>query len=147
MKTVMKYQKQWGFTLIELMIVVAIVGILAAIAIPSYQNYVVRSKFTEVVNATAPFKSAVEICFQDTGSLTKCGTFGTNSIPVQPVTTPYLASLTLAATQSNATITATGTAAANNLTYILTSTVNANNQLIWAVDPSSTCIAAGACRQ
>lgn len=57
---------QKGFTLIELMIVVAIIGILAAVAIPSYQNYTLKAKYTEVINATAPFKLAVELCAQDT---------------------------------------------------------------------------------
>lgn len=56
-----------GFTLIELMIVVAIIGILAAIAIPAYQNYTKKAKFTEVVVATGPFKTAVELCIYDKG--------------------------------------------------------------------------------
>jgi type IV pilus assembly protein PilA len=56
-----------GFTLIELMIVVAIIGILAAVAIPSYQNYSRKAKFSEVIQATAPFKIAVELCLIDRG--------------------------------------------------------------------------------
>ncbi len=58
-------KSQKGFTLIELMIVVAIIGILAAIAVPAYQNYTLRARFTEVVNATASVKTGIEICVQD----------------------------------------------------------------------------------
>ncbi|MBY5981160.1 pilin [Ferrimonas balearica] len=57
-------RKQQGFTLIELMIVVAIVGILAAIALPAYSNYTKKAKFTEVVSATGAAKTAVEVCSQ-----------------------------------------------------------------------------------
>lgn len=53
---------QQGFTLIELMIVVAIIAILAAIAIPQYQNYVARSAVTRLVGETAAYKTAVEDC-------------------------------------------------------------------------------------
>ncbi len=63
---------QQGFTLIELMIVVAIIGILAAVAIPSYQNYTKKAKFTEVVNATSAFKTQVEICANELGSVATC---------------------------------------------------------------------------
>jgi type IV pilus assembly protein PilA len=55
-------KKQSGFTLIELMIVVAIVAILAAVALPRYKGYTNRAKFTEVVASIGPAKSAVETC-------------------------------------------------------------------------------------
>jgi type IV pilus assembly protein PilA len=78
----MKAQK--GFTLIELMIVVAIIGILAAIAIPQYQNYVARSQVSRVMEETASLKTAIETCILD-GRLTigaaagQCDPGGTGS--------------------------------------------------------------------
>jgi type IV pilus assembly protein PilA len=73
-------QAQKGFTLIELMIVVAIIGILAAVAVPAYQTYTNKAKFSEVVSATAPYKLGIETCYQEQGSLANC-TNGNNGVP------------------------------------------------------------------
>jgi len=66
---------QKGFTLIELMIVVAIVGILAAVALPAYQNYIKKAAYTEVTAGIAPVKTSIIVCLQQNGNdMTQCNT-------------------------------------------------------------------------
>ena len=102
---------QKGFTLIELMIVVAIIGILAAVAIPAYQDYTVRAKISEVVVAGAAAKSAISEGFQTNGmvgvaSAATAVSKGTAAAPVSK----YLQSIAAANT---GTITLTTTADAS----------------------------------
>ncbi len=73
-------KQQSGFTLIELMIVVAIIGILAAIAIPQYADYTQRTKLAGAVSGMATYKTTVALCIQDLGIETGCN-HNSNGIP------------------------------------------------------------------
>ncbi|MFQ2043793.1 prepilin-type N-terminal cleavage/methylation domain-containing protein [Aeromonas veronii] len=134
-------KKQSGFTLIELMIVVAIVAILAAVALPAYQNYTKKAKFTEIIAATGAAKTAVEICYSNLGTVTGC-TAGSNGVPANPSgATGLLASLTTA--DGVITATAVNTAPLAGETYVLTPAAT-NGKLVWSA--SGSCSTAGLCQ-
>lgn len=134
---------QSGFTLIELLIVVAIIGILAAIAVPSYQSYSSKAKFSEVVNATAPFKTGVEVCVNSGNAVADCdaGLLGV------PAALPSgLGSYVASVNVTDGVITAIGSGAAPlNSNIIMTPNATATSWDKAGSGGTSTCIAAGLC--
>lgn len=93
---------QKGFTLIELMIVVAIIGILAAVALPAYQDYTVRAKMSEVVGMLASAKTAASECILSEGDLASCDTEGEIGIDATDVASasPYVSAFAVAGTSA-----------------------------------------------
>ena len=117
---------QKGFTLIELMIVVAIIGILAAIAIPQYQNYIAKSQVSRVMGETSSLKTAVETCLLDGIAEADCQLGWTNSNLLGAVTPQTGLSVVLGVGVADSTITATFN---NNAASALK--VANKNQLRW----------------
>lgn len=145
---------QQGFTLIELMIVIAIIGILASVALPAYQTYTNKAKFSEIILATSNVKSAIEICGQTRAT---SASFGTVCIPggtsatgqasgvIDSGASGYVASV-LTTSGSATTVVATGLSqniGSANHTYTITGTLTAVGQVTWV--PSGSCEAAGWC--
>jgi len=128
-----------GFTLMELMIVIAIIGILAAVAVPQYGRYTQRAKYAEVVTQTTSYKTAVSLCAQETGALTTCTPGSFPGIPPNLGQQGSLQSLTTL----QGVISAVGTADVNDRTYILTPAVTPGAVVTWTV--SGSCITAGYC--
>jgi type IV pilus assembly protein PilA len=134
-------KSQNGFTLIELMIVVAIVGILAAVALPAYQNYSKKAKFSEVVAAATVVKTAVEICYQTIGSLASCDTAAEVDYTLADASAgQFVASVGITATTAAVVATAVSTNGLSSATVTLTPTPS-DGGLTWA----STCSVSALC--
>lgn len=129
--------KYRGFSLIELMIVVAILSILATLAIPSYQTYTERARFSEIINAVEPFKIAVALALQE-GVPIKQLKNGSYGIPEKNKAMKYIASIEV----KHGIITAMATKILKQATYILKPNKDGTEWLI-----EGTCIKLNLCQQ
>lgn len=128
-------KKSKGFSLIELMIVVSIIGILAMIAVPSYQQYTMRARFAEVITTADVYKTAITVALQEGMPLDDVND-GKYGIPSKPKSTKNLAYLRV----ERGVINAGATEAAGSATYILKPSSDGSS---WAV--GGTCLKMGFC--
>ncbi|OOF42543.1 prepilin-type N-terminal cleavage/methylation domain-containing protein [Rodentibacter trehalosifermentans] len=143
MKLISQAKLKKGFTLIELMIVIAIIAILATVAIPSYQNYTKKAAMSELLQAAAPFKSDVELCVYGTGVTTNCSG-GANGIAADITTAKgYVKSISTNA----GVITVAGNGTLDGIGYTLTANGDKSKGVTWstACTGDSSLFPAGFC--
>ena len=134
-------KQQQGFTLIELMIVVAIIGLIASFAFPAYNEHVMKTRFAEVNTISNTYKTAVALCFSQTNDLMACDA-GTNGIPGPAEATDNLAA---GMTVVDGVITMAGTQAAGGWVSVLVPNLSkSGGMLTWT--QNGNCLENGACK-
>ena len=123
------------------MIVIAIIGILAAVAVPQYGQYTKRAKFAEVVSMTSPVKTGVDVCLQTEQDTTACNTWGKIGVTQASVTgATNVNNAVLSEASGVISLTMTAVPALNSASYKIDGTYdNAANTMVWVVDNNSGC--------
>jgi type IV pilus assembly protein PilA len=116
---------QKGFTLIELMIVVAIIGILAAVALPAYQDYTVRAKVSELVLAASGFKTTIAEKAASDGAITSAG------VGLSVTASGKVASGTITPGGEIHVVGTSGTGFPTTISIVLTPSVSASGAIVW----------------
>lgn len=149
MRVQQKAQQQ-GFTLIELMIVVAIVAILAGVGVPSYQKYMAKAQFVEVVSTTGLPKDQVVECFQTTSRTAEVCASQADAILLDSFDTAIIEKIETTFVETplktvTVTTTTTEDSVFKGITHSMIGTRLANGRVTWVLDENSTCVAAALC--